>query len=504
MSSISTRVRGLLLTATMVISLVVSMAPSAAAATTGTVSGRVVNSAGQPLTGADSISVCLLPRPAGGFDFADLDSAGRFQFTGVAFGDYHLLIQRDNGLICRSPVDTPYVSQEYRFNGDDGNSTTFSVSSAAPNKTLLDVVMLRPGELYAITSPAITGRAVVGATLTASAARWTPAPVTVTRQWKANGVAIAGATGSTLVVPASALGKTVTVTESATKAGFTPASKTSAPTAAVTAPVLSGPTPSITGTARVGARVSAAAGTWSPAPVTLAYQWKANGAPISGATASSYVVAPTMLGRRLTVTVTGSKTGFPTLATTSAATAAVLAGTLTAPVPTVAGTAKVGLALSARPGSWAPAPVALSYVWKANGVAISGATAATYKVGPSLVGRRITVTVTGAKSGYTTAAKTSAVTAPVLAGSLTAPAPKISGTAQVGKRLTAVPGTWGPAPVALKYQWRINGAAVAKATASTFAVPASARGRTVTVTVNGSKAGYTSASKTSAKTAVVR
>jgi hypothetical protein len=54
------------------------------------------------------------------------------------------------------------------------------------------------------------------------------------------------------------------------------------------------------------------------------------------------------------------------------------------------------------------------------------------------------------KAGYNTAAKTSALTARVAVGTLTAPVPKITGTVKVGYTLTAVPGAWGPAPVVLK------------------------------------------------------
>jgi len=59
--------------------------------------------------------------------------------------------------------------------------------------------------------------------------------------------------------------------------------------------------PAITGTARVGAKLSAVPGTWTPAPEAYAYQWKADGLAISGATASTYV-PPSLLGKKLTVT----------------------------------------------------------------------------------------------------------------------------------------------------------------------------------------------------------
>lgn len=84
-----------------------------------------------------------------------------------------------------------------------------------------------------------------------------------------------------------------------------------------------------------------------------------------------------------------------------------------APVPTITGTAKVGSALASVPGTWGPAPVTLAYQWKANGTAIVGATAATYKPVAAYAGKTLTVTVTGTKTGYTTTAKTSAATASV-------------------------------------------------------------------------------------------
>ncbi|WP_353712914.1 hypothetical protein [Arthrobacter sp. K5] len=59
------------------------------------------------------------------------------------------------------------------------------------------------------------------------------------------------------------------------------------------------------------------------------------------------------------------------------------------------------------------------------------------------VGKALTFTVEGTKTGYTTATKTSAATGTVMALNpvLTAPVPKITGTAKVGYTLTAVPGT---------------------------------------------------------------
>ena len=83
------------------------------------------------------------------------------------------------------------------------------------------------------------------------------------------------------------------------------------------------------------------------------------------------------------------------------------------PVPTITGTPQAGRRLTASPGTWKPAPVALSYRWKVSGVAVPGATASTFTPSNTQVGKRVTVTVTGTKTGYQTVSKTSAPTRPV-------------------------------------------------------------------------------------------
>ncbi len=181
----------------------------------------------------------------------------------------------------------------------------------------------------------------------------------------------------------------------------------------------------------------------------------------------------------------------------------VVAGTLTAPVPTTTGTAKVGQKLTANPGVWGPAPVTLAYQWFRSGVAITGATAATYDLAAADLAKTITVRVTGSKAGFTTAAKTSAATVTVVVGTLTGPTPTITGTKTVGSILTATPGAWGPSPVTLKYQWYRGTTAITGATAQTYTLVAADKGSALKVRVTGSKTGYTSLSRDSALTAAI-
>jgi hypothetical protein len=165
--------------------------------------------------------------------------------------------------------------------------------------------------------PTITGTAAAGSTLVAASGREVP----VTYQWRADGAAVAGATGSSFTIPGTAIGKRISVTVSASDGSD---AATSLPTAPVTAGTLGAVTPTLSGTARIGSTLTAAPGTWTPSPVTLTYRWKANGVDIPGATGRTLKIAKTQLGTRITVTVTGSKLGFTSAQRTSAPSAIVL------------------------------------------------------------------------------------------------------------------------------------------------------------------------------------
>jgi putative cell wall-binding protein len=90
--------------------------------------------------------------------------------------------------------------------------------------------------------------------------------------------------------------------------------------------------PRISGSVAVSSRLTAQPGTWTTG-TAFRYQWLANGAAISGATGSTLTVTTGMVGKRLSVRVTGSKSGYTTRTTTSAATAAVPRQTTTTPPP---------------------------------------------------------------------------------------------------------------------------------------------------------------------------
>ena len=163
----------------------------------------------------------------------------------------------------------------------------------------------------------------------------------------------------------------------------------------------------------MGQKLKASAGTWSP-KASLSYQWRANGSAIRGATSSTYTLRSSDHAKRITVTVTGRATGYATKSVTSRATAAVVKPFSRTAAPRISGTVQVGKTLTASPGTWSPKP-SFSYQWKVGGRAVSGATSSTYKVRSADKGKRITVTVTGKRSTYVTASRTSAATSAVKA-----------------------------------------------------------------------------------------
>ncbi|MET9786017.1 Tat pathway signal protein [Streptomyces canus] len=170
----------------------------------------------------------------------------------------------------------------------------------------------------------------------------------------------------------------------------------------VTEPQLMSTTaPKITGTAKTGAKVTAEPGSWSAAPTSYTYQWKADGRAISGATAKTYTVAAAVVGKKLTVTVTALKSGWKSgTATSGAVTAAKGDAPKATKLPVISGTAKVGKTLKTSNGTWSPAATSYAYQWYANGTAISGATKSSLVLKTAQKGKKITVKVVARRTGH--------------------------------------------------------------------------------------------------------
>jgi hypothetical protein len=182
---------------------------------------------------------------------------------------------------------------------------------------------------------------------------------------------------------------------------------------------------------------------------------------------------------------------------------ATFSGFLLGTAPRITGTVTVGSTLTAKPGTWSPASVNLYYQWYRSGVAITGATASTFRLTTADLGKAITVKTTARKTGYKVASKTSRPTAAVATNLLTAVRPTISGTPAVGQTLTVQTGRWSPSGIRFTYQWYRNGSPIAGATASSYTVVTEDLGAGLSIRVIGRKSGYVAKGSTSNPTAPV-
>jgi hypothetical protein len=280
-----------------------------------------------------------------------------------------------------------------------GKAITVRVTGSRPSWATVARTSKATPRVMRWSTPTMSGTFAYGSTLTAKPGTWTTG-ATYRYQWYSDGRAITGATYSTLKLGTAQKDKRISVKVTGSKSAHPTVAKTSAQSGKIAV----ASTPKISGTPIHGTTLTAKPGTWT-AYTKFSYQWYADGAPISGATYSTLKLGTGQKGKRITVKVTGKRTGYATVVKTSAATLRVA----TVSTPTIGGSRLVTYTLTARPGTWTTG-TAFTYQWYANGVAISGATYATLKLKAGQVGKRITVKVTGTKTGHPKASRTSAAT----------------------------------------------------------------------------------------------
>lgn len=266
--------------------------------------------------------------------------------------------------------------------------------------------------------PTVGGQPILGKTLNAQPGTWTPnAPKTF--QWHRDGSPIDGATAKQYTIVEDDLGTDLTVTVSGGRNGYMPATRTSAPVSVDLAAFANAPVPVIRGAARYNEELTIGGGNWRPQPVDVAYQWYRDGAAIPGAVDPTYVLGLDDIGATITVSATGSKSGYATVSQFSAAVGPVQPGRIVAPRPDLIGTAQSGQTLSIDTSAWTPVGIDIAYRWQRNGGGsgyqdIAGATGATYVLGSADVGRRVRLVVDVSLEGYTPVQRTTAPTAPIV------------------------------------------------------------------------------------------
>ncbi len=194
-----------------------------------------------------------------------------------------------------------------------------ATATSAPTEAVAAAV------LSATEKPSITGDPRVGATLSADPGTWSPTPDSLQYQWRADGRPLTGATGSSLELPPATVGKSVSVTVTAGRAGYAPVEATSAETVPVAQGELMLPEPArVTGSARPGSTLSIGLPE-VPADVSVAVQWLRDGSPVDGATGRSYRLTVEDLGTRVVAALRLTRPGYDELDTRTPSTPVVRA-----------------------------------------------------------------------------------------------------------------------------------------------------------------------------------
>lgn len=235
--------------------------------------------------------------------------------------DYLLSLQDEAG---GEPITAKTFATDHEFDRLlPGHTYTLTVSATngAFTSAPATATYVAPAKLAAPSKVAVAGKVAVGNRVSVATTGSWPAGTVRTYEWRNNAGTVLSRSSTYIVSPTQA-SRRLRVSVTGTLAGFTSATVTSAYSVQVALGTLVSPTPRITGTAKVGSTLTATPGTWTSG-TRLTYRWTANGSTIRGATGRSYKPTRAVAGKRIRVVVTGTKTGYRTVAKTSATTAAV-------------------------------------------------------------------------------------------------------------------------------------------------------------------------------------
>src|SRR5213078_3154844 len=378
------------------------------------------------------------------------------------------------------------------ISSDNGAQFTVVVSNAAGSATSSAAMLTVSAAAVApsITMQPLSQTVTAGQPASFSVTATGTAPLTY--QWKKNNVAISGATSSAYTTAAtisSDNGAQFTVVVSNAAGSATSSAAMLTVSAAAVAPSITMQPLSQTVTAGQPASFSVTATGTAP----LTYQWKKNNVAISGATSSAYTTAATISsdnGAQFTVVVSnaaGSATSSAAMLTVSAA---AVAPSIT--MQPLSQTVTAGQPASFSVTATGTAP--LTYQWKKNNVAISGATSSAYTTAATISsdnGAQFTVVVSNAAGSATSSAAMLTVSAAAVAPSITMQ--PLSQTVTAGQPASFSVTAAGTAP--LSYQWKKNDVAISGATSSTYATAAtisSDNGAQFTVVVSNAAGSATS------------
>lgn len=250
---------------------------------------------------------------------ADVNSGGGYSVSGLDTGSYRVGFANDSS-------SGPYTPEFYAGADSSGAS---SVDAATDVQVTDGTTATVDAELdytqWLAPTPTIAGAARVGSVLRiANIDAWRPESQSKSYQWYASGKALGGKTDATLAVTPALAGKTLSVTVRATAyaAGLPAVAVESEPTASIGLGRFTRATsPTMSGTLRVGHRLTARSVSCSPsAGTTTSYQWYANGRRIKGATGRTVLLTRSLRGKHLSVHVSYRARGYRSVTKSSSRT----------------------------------------------------------------------------------------------------------------------------------------------------------------------------------------
>ncbi len=398
-------------------------------------------------------------------------------FSVVATGSGTLSYQWTKGGVAIAGATAATYTISATASADAGNyavaivNTVSSVASAATTSTAVSLTVNA-----VLVGPSITTQPTAQSVTVGQSAAFSVVATgsgTLTYQWTKGGVSISGATAATYTIASTATtdagSYAVVVTNSVSSVTSTSATLTV--NAAPVGPVIV--TQPVAQAKLVGQ--SASFTVVATGSATLTYQWTKNGAAISGATSSTYSISSVAIvdAGNYAVVITNS---------VSSVTSSAVALTVTPPAATITTqpTAQsVTVGQSASFTVIATGSGTLSYQWTKGGVAIAGATAATYTISATVsadAGNYAVVIVNTISSVASAATTSTAVSLTVNAGLV---GPSIT-TQPVGQTVTAGQSAsfsvTATGSATLTYQWTKNGVSISGATGTTYTIANAASG----------------------------